>query len=94
MLLILALCLGWATGVSAAPFVCGKHAGIVENLASRYDEAPVSMGVTANGWLLQVLASPGGETWTVLLIRPPGIACITATGTNWDAVLSRPEPGV
>ena len=86
MLLILALGLGAATGASAAGFGCGEYETIIKNLAAKYDEAPVSMGVTANGTLLQVLASPDGETWTVLLIHPTGISCITATGEHWEAV--------
>ena len=64
LLLILALGLGAASGASAAGFVCGNHEMMIENFAAKYDEAPVSMGVTANGSMLQVLASPDGETWT------------------------------
>ena len=93
MALILALGIGAATGASAARLVCGERAGMVQKLASQYDEAPVSMGVAANGSLLQLLASPDGETWTLLLIRPSGIACIMATGESWDAVIPRGGPG-
>ena len=94
MLIILALGLGAATGASAAGFVCGKHEAIIESFATKYNEAPVSMGLASDGSLLQVLASPDGETWTVLLIRPPGIACIMAVGVNWNAALSRPGHGI
>ena len=81
-----------ASNAGAAGLWCGDRAGIVKSLASKYGEAPVSMGVAANGSLLQVLASPDGETWTVLLIRPSGIACIMATGENWGAADPSP-PG-
>ena len=58
MLLLLALgAASLASNAGAAGLVCGEHAGMVKNLANKYEEAPVSMGMTANGSLLQVLAN-------------------------------------
>ena len=83
VLLILALGAGFAPDANAVGLSCGDRAAIVERLASDYDETPVSLGMAANGAVIEVHVSPEGETWTLLMSWPTGVACIVATGMQW-----------
>ena len=58
VLLILALGAGFASDANAVGLSCGDRAAIVERLASDYDEAPVSLGMAANGAVIEVHVSP------------------------------------
>ena len=91
MSLVLVLGVGLASDVNAVTLSCGDRAAIVEKLASEYDEAQVSVGMAANGTLVEAYVSPEGETWTLIMTWPTGTACILATGMQWHAALSGPE---
>lgn len=70
---------------TARPF-CHDHAEIARQLAARYEETPISLGLQANGDLLQVFASAKSGTWTILSTSPDGRACILAAGQRWESV--------
>lgn len=61
---------------------CGAREAVLDRLSSKYDEEPVSIGVTANGSLLEVLASPEG-TWTIIVTVPNGPTCLVSSGDGW-----------
>lgn len=67
---------------AAQPASCGERDTLIERLSSRYQEQPVSRGVTASGSLLEVLASPAG-TWTILVTLPGGPTCLVSSGEGW-----------
>lgn len=77
-----ALSLGAALPASAQGANCAPRVKVLSNLADRYAEQPVSMGVTATGGLLEVLASPDGS-WTILITVPGGPTCLVAHGDGW-----------
>ena len=52
-------------------------------LSDQYKEDPVGMGLAQPGQVLEVFASPGG-TWTMVMTRPDGKACLIASGNNWE----------
>ena len=62
---------------------CAARETIVAKLAKTYAEEPVSLGVTAQGGLLEVLASPDG-TWTILVTLPNGPTCLMSHGDGWS----------
>lgn len=70
-----------AAAQSAAP-QCGARAAVLDRLSAKYDEEPVSIGVTATGSLLEVLASPEG-TWTIIVTVPNGPTCLVSSGDGW-----------
>ena len=53
-------------------------------LADAYGERPVSAGLQANGQFLQIFASGSGGTWTAVTTSPAGLACVVATGRDWE----------
>jgi hypothetical protein len=84
----------WRSRLLSAParaqqMPCAKLAEVTAGLAERYREKLVSAGLQANGQLLEIFASPDGATWTALTTSPAGLACMVATGKNWQ----QGEPG-
>lgn len=74
-----------STAAAAAQSVCGTHGTVSENLKKGYAEAPVSMGVTTNGAVIEVFASEKG-TWTLVLTQPNGLSCLIAAGLDWESL--------
>ena len=64
---------------------CGKRADLISFLAGGFREAPVGIGLTEQGLLLEIFASKDGETWTLLMTMPNGVACVVASGEQWQA---------
>lgn len=64
--------------------ICGKRTELVGKLKSQYSERPVANGLATNGGILEVLASPAGSSWTIVLTMPDGTSCLVAAGENWE----------
>jgi hypothetical protein len=62
---------------------CHDYQTIVDTLGKRYGEAPVSLGLQANGNVLQVFTSEESGSWTILSVAPSGLGCIVAAGESW-----------
>jgi hypothetical protein len=78
-----------STAVAQAPqtgmrMPCHNATEIAKQLSSKYEEAPVAFGLQSNGNLLQVYASEGKGTWTVVSTTPAGMSCIVAAGKSWE----------
>jgi hypothetical protein len=71
---------------------CADRAQVVSRLEERYGETLQSMGLHQNNNLLEVYASAETGTWTILVTRPDGIACLIAAGQMWEATPVR-APG-
>ncbi len=65
----------------AAP--CAKRSDFLQHLATKFAEAPVATGVTADGAVLEILTSAAGS-WTILVIMPTGVACGVIAGEAWS----------
>ena len=63
--------------------LCGDRTALMSQLKGKYSERPKSMGLAANGSVLEVLTAKSG-TWTILLTNPQGITCMIAAGDNWE----------
>lgn len=73
---------------NAAP-VCDKRAKFLETLQKHYSEDLSSIGVTADGKVLEVLVSEAG-TWTILLTSPSGRSCAVTAGKGWSRTAQDP----
>lgn len=90
-----ALALGLLPGIAApaaAQGACKARGAAVAQLAKRYAEAPVSMGLADNGAMFEVFSSSDGATWTIVMTRPDGMSCLIAAGEAWEKV-PLPLPG-
>ena len=72
---------------------CEQREKIVNVLLREFEETQVGSGITPNGQLLELFASPHGS-WTMLLSQPTGKSCMIATGEDWHPQAQRPKtPG-
>lgn len=81
------------TDVQAQASACFERDGLLKHLKNRYDETPVSIGLDDRGRVVEVLASPSGYTWTMVVTDVRGVSCVVSSGHGWDEVLE-PEPGL
>lgn len=72
------------TAARADPQVCGARAEILAELTKRYSEAPVAVGLSNSGVLVEVLSSDNGSTWTIIVSQPNGTSCLVAAGKEWQ----------
>ena len=80
--------------VVAAPS-CTERDAALRHLAKKYQEAPVAVGVTSGGGLVEVLSTGDGKTWTIIVTGPNGQSCVVAHGENWRAIpFAVPDPRV
>jgi hypothetical protein len=87
-LVMLALLLG-AKAAGAQEASCSSHGEITKQLEQRYAEAPVSLGLSSSGRLVQVFSTEDGATWTMVLTRPDGLSCVVASGKYWQTATPR-----
>lgn len=80
--LILAAALATPT-VAGAAGNCASRAEIVGALAAKYGESRRAAGLETAANLVEVWASDATGSWTILVTRPDGIACIAASGGDW-----------
>lgn len=74
---------------------CAAREAVIEYLSDRYREAPVAMGMTNGGEVLEILTSADGASWTILVTSSDGRSCMVAAGDNWRSAplaISRLEP--
>ncbi len=64
----------------AAP--CAERTEFLAYLDDKYEEAPISMGLMADGRVIEVLASEKG-TWTIIVTKASGESCGFASGAAW-----------
>ena len=65
---------------------CDRRAKVLGHLAQKYKEAPIAVGVTSSGGIVEVLTTGDGETWTIILSDPNGTSCLIAAGEGWRSL--------
>lgn len=75
----------------AASAACIPTAQLHTHLAEQYHEARVAAGLTEQGAIFELWASPEG-TWTALVTRPDGLSCMIGSGEA-VSVWPKPAPG-
>ena len=69
--------------MAEAQIICGSSDAMIERLEKSYDESQTGLGLHASGALYEIWTSDAG-TWTLLITRPYGMACIVADGQHWQ----------
>lgn len=87
--------LSFSLSAAAQSPQCAAREAVLDRLSDHYREQPVSIGVTATGSLLEVLASPEGS-WTIIITVPGGPTCLVSSGEGWRGapVQIAEEPGI
>ena len=76
--------------------ICAKRSDLAAHLAGRFGEAPMARGLSENGTLLEIFASPDGASWTAIATHADGTSCLIASGRFWEstpAIKLAPEAG-
>lgn len=69
--------------------VCAPREVTLAQLAGKYAEAPAVRWLALNGGVVELLASPDGETWSLLITMPDGMACLIAAGELWQPLSTK-----
>ena len=70
---------------AAAGWICGDRSEIASSLSNRFSEEPRSLGVDADGGILEVFVSETGS-WTIIVTNPRGRTCVLTAGENWETM--------
>jgi len=65
-------------------------------LVSQYGEARAATGMVGEQQLMELWANPSSGSWTVILTTAQGIACVVATGNDFEVarVKKLEAPGI
>jgi hypothetical protein len=82
-----------STSAFAVGVQCAKHDQLVGMLSKKYSESPIAMGTVNEDRYMQLFVSQQGS-WTILVTKTDGQACIVAAGQNWEKLpaLAKVEP--
>ena len=69
--------------------LCAERGMLLRQLATKYEENPTAIGLTSAGGVMELLTSNNGRTWTLIVSRPDGTACLFAAGEDWEIVQAR-----
>ena len=69
---------------AAARTLCGQRVDVLNGLHGTYTETPSAMGLSNTGGVVEILTSPKGDTWTIIITMPNGLSCLIAAGENWE----------
>ena len=75
---------------ASAQSACGPHEIIAERLAVNHGEELLGRGLQSPKSLFEIWRSPDTGTWTIVMLRPDGTACVMASGFAWTD--ETPEP--
>lgn len=62
---------------------CDVRKNLLAMLDTGFAEKPVAIGLATTGSVVELLISSDG-TWTILVTKPSGIACVAAAGEQWQ----------
>lgn len=71
-------------GAAQAQQICEPRGDVIRHLADNYAEAPVAMGLSSNGGVVEILTNQEKTTWTILITMPDGKTCMIAAGESWE----------
>ncbi|MBM3510297.1 MAG: hypothetical protein FJX61_09205 [Alphaproteobacteria bacterium] len=86
-----AAALATAADPAAAQSLCEQREAFLMRLAQTQAEAPIAIGLSATGSVIEVLASRDGN-FTILVTTPSGTTCLVAHGEGWHAIGTDAKP--
>lgn len=65
---------------------CAPRDVVVDRLAGGYGETRQSIGLGAQGAVVEVFASTDTGTWTITVTSPAGVTCLVASGQSFETL--------
>lgn len=85
----LIVCAALVSGQAVSAATCADRNHVTSQLAERFGEAPVANQISHSNRILEVFASPGAKTWSIVITLPDrNLSCLAATGKG-QAPLTR-----
>ena len=78
-------------GTANAQTVCSTYPQIKKELSSKFAEAPIGVGLSKNGTVIQVFSAADGTTWTIVSTDINGQSCLIANGEAWQNLPVNPR---
>src|SRR6056297_2189077 len=72
---------------------CAPRERVVDTLRDRYGETRQSIGLGAQGAVVEMFASVQSGTWTIVVTTPGGVSCLIASGQAFEALAEAAAPG-
>lgn len=88
----IALTIAAGSALAQQTATCFPYSDIVAALGAQAHEAPVARMLSSRGFVIEVLATADGSTFTILAVRPDGTACALAVGEDF-ALVPAAAPG-
>lgn len=85
MLLVIMFYLATPAKSQEANPACAPKAQIDKRMWVQFGESPIGVGITQNG-IVYVTHNPQTHTFTIIIRRPDGIACLMTGGVGWENV--------
>jgi hypothetical protein len=63
--------------------LCGGREAILERLDKSYEEKPQAIGLSTDGGVVEIFASPSGS-WTVQITYPTRPTCMVMAGQGFE----------
>lgn len=76
----------WSAQPARAEPICMQWPAMKAFLAKRYGEVPAGGGQINGTAVAQVLTSPDGSSWTIVIVNANGQSCALTAGKNWEPV--------
>ena len=83
-----------AAATAASAQSCGDRKEVVARLGSVHAEHLVAAGLQDERHVVEIWASEGGATWTILLTRADGVTCIVGAGNAWASYPENQVAGI
>jgi len=72
-----------APSLAQAQLVCAQRDSMIDKLKKKYGESERGMGLSGTEAVVEIWSSEKTGSWTIVLTRPNGIACVMAAGESW-----------
>lgn len=81
---------GW--GQTSARKVCAPREVVLKKLRAGFGERRQSIGLSRDGTIVEVFASPATGTWTITATFVSGTTCIVTSGRYFEMPKEKPAP--
>ncbi|WP_406646830.1 hypothetical protein QEZ52_00215 [Aliisedimentitalea scapharcae] len=71
---------------------CAPRHVVVDRLAQGFGETRQSIGLGAQGAVVEVFASTETGSWTITVTMPGGLTCLVASGQSFERLTEAPPP--
>ncbi|SLN66318.1 hypothetical protein TRL7639_03765 [Falsiruegeria litorea R37] len=75
-----------AQTVNAQGQNCAPRPAVLERLTEKYGETRQSIGLAAQGSVVEVFASQETGSWTITVTMPNGLTCLVASGQSFETL--------